>query len=506
MRAFVRYDQFSFIPAGRLLLASLAILCVSCSSRPTGYGATEKNITARGGIVGEAGLFHDIVYNPEAIGLTFPGYIVGLDKGRQAAVIGDAVLPAPRDSDIEAIRDFKTRLNTEPKLHYISHVVRNEGRPYGNGNCILYSIYRDWGSGEKGMSFSENEVDRNFGCGGDFPIFGRPASAFPDSWTGLDVLAKELERQFSERDAASAYTQAIVIVMGWNTPQLEAVRNFNSVLSHLQRAAGPDFRPLVIGVTWASSWSANWLEPLVTLSSYRAKANDADEIGFTWLAEVVRVVQQTTAGRIPTVAIGHSFGARALATALCMGSQIERSSLGQEPSKSQARRSVPWNLFIAWQGAFSINRFGKGSSEGFKYDGHCGDIGAIVLTSSSHDQANTKSSWSDTVGSYEVFRQFCGEGKFGSFNRLDVQCIRREEISAEGGHRFRFTAGMPNYVDASNIVYFNQPNTGGGAHSDIFRPIHGRFIWAAIQSLEWTPPGSHRTQQRTATEPSSSRP
>lgn len=499
MRNIVRQSSTSHVAAGRLVLVSLVFLCMSCSSRPTGYGATESAIHTRGGLVGEVGLFHDVVYNPESIGLTFPGYIVGLDKGRRADVLGDAVLPVPRDDDKQAIRNFKTRLNTEPKVHYISHVIRNEGRPYGDGNCILYSIYRDWGQGEKNLWFSENEVDRNYGCGGKFPVFGKPDNAFSESWIALDVLTQELEQQISARDATTSYTHAIVVVMGWNTPQFEAVRNFNSIVSHLRKAAGPQFRPLVIGVTWASYWSASWVAPLVTLSSYGAKANDADEIGLTWLAEVVRVVQKTTGGKLPTVAIGHSFGARALATALCMGSEIKPTRPDQDPMESQAGPAVPWNLFIAWQGAFSINRFGlDGSLDGFEYEGQCADVGAVVLTSSAHDFAVTTSAWSDTVGSYEIFTEFCGEGRTGEFNGVTVQCIRRESLTAEGEYKFGFTAGMPNYVDASNIVYFNQPNTGGGAHSDIFRPIHGRFNWAAIRSLEWTPPGSHTLHQKRA--------
>ena len=37
-------------------------------------------------------------------------------------------------------------------------------------------------------------------------------------------------------------------------------------------------------------------------------------------------------------------------------------------------------------------------------------------------------------------------------------------------------------------VWFNQPNTGGGAHSDVYRAVHGRISWEAITKL--ASPGS----------------
>lgn len=495
-------SRFASVSVTRVLLIVTAVVMSACSSQPTGYQDIESTLSTRGGWATENGLFHDVVYNPESIGLTFPGYIVGLDKGDHGVVLGGAVLPEIRDGDTPAVSDFKARLRTQPKLHYISHVVRNTGERYGKGNCLLYSVYRDWGGTSSGQ-FSENDGDRNFGCNETFPIFGKPGKAFPNSWIALDALRSDLKASL----ATKRYTHAIVIVMGWNTPQTEAIRNFNSILSHLHRAATDtrtEFNPLVVGVTWASMWSAKWAEPMVALLSYRNKADDADEIGLSWLAEVVRIVQETTAGSIPSIAIGHSFGARALATALCAGSQISPTDAGADPHASQAKEPVSWNLFIGWEGAFSIGRFAPGgATDGFTYAKQCGDyVGAIVLTSSKHDTAVTKSMWADTAGSAKVYRKFCADRvEAADYRGLKVKCIGANQLTAEGTHDFVFEAGAVNYVDASNIVIFNQPNTGGGAHSDVFRPIHGRFSWAAIRSLQFSPPKRQTTMQPTAAQP-----
>jgi len=76
------------------------------------------------------------------------------------------------------------------------------------------------------------------------------------------ALAEPLSR--SDPKGARKYTHVLVVVLGWNTVQEEAVRNMNSIALNLSnvrnensqkaRANGDEssidpFRPLVIGLT-----------------------------------------------------------------------------------------------------------------------------------------------------------------------------------------------------------------------------------------------------------------
>jgi len=457
-----------------MLRATLITCCLlflsACSTHTTGFASTEDQITARGGI-GENGLFHDIIYNPESISLSFPGYVVGLDKGRHRDIADGETLPQIAPGDMGAVRDFKFGLEVNPKLYYVSHIVKDSGKPYGEQNCILYSIYQTWGD----QTHSGDSPNDDFRCGKDGPIFGEPRKAFSSSWTAIEILREELKAAVS----TNQYTHVVLIVMGWNTTQIEAVRNFNAILSNVRRASGENFRPLVVGVTWASYWSAEWFEPLVEILSYPDKSSDADRIGFSWLGEITRVVSET-ADNLPRIAIGHSFGARALATALCAGSQIE--AAGPNTHMHSQIQDRPWDLFIGWEAAFSIKRFSpEGDGDGFLYANGCAGVRDIVLTSSEHDVAVTKSGWAKTIGSAKVWKFVCKEGGAQELN-LNVQCVDGKDLK-DGTYKFRFLDNQLTYVDVSPIVVFNQPNTGGGAHSDIFRPIHGRFVWSAISAI-----------------------
>ena len=74
---------------------------------------------------------------------------------------------------------------------------------------------------------------------------------------------------------------------------------------------GVPFRPLFVGVTWPSEWSA----PLVSIAN---KMNDADELGMTWVSRVVRdvLVPLKRAHSIPLILAGHSLGARLMTRAV----------------------------------------------------------------------------------------------------------------------------------------------------------------------------------------------
>ncbi|WP_156472902.1 hypothetical protein [Pseudorhodoferax sp. Leaf265] len=464
-----RKSAVATILAGVTAVVSAAML-VGCAGRPTGYLSIEERITARGG-VGENGVFHDALYNPEAIALQFPGYIVGLDKGRRASVLNGAELPPDDPSDSEGLKKVKSRVKGDPKVHYVSHVLRSSGQPFGQGNCTLYSMYGKWGNAADADPSDLSETPGE-PCKSRY-VVGSADRAFQDSRLAIGALQEEIGQQLASGKAN--YTHLLVVVMGWNTEQIEAVRNFNSVVSHIKTASREaDFRPLFIGVTWSSSWSANWFEPAVKGISYVAKAHDADEVGATWIAEILDAVRPHVPLNMPMIAIGHSFGSRTLVSALCAGSAF-KSAKDRQPRRS-------WDLFIAWQGAFSIHRMEKdGSGDGFSYQENCqNDVRSIVMTASQHDKANDQAFWADMAGSIKSWRETCPpEGGLAGngFHCISSRSVRNTSIAALplDGHAVT-------YLDASNVVFFNQPNTGGGAHSDIYRAVHGRLNWQLIQS------------------------
>jgi hypothetical protein len=470
----VRHDWLSS------LIFTLAIsLLAGCATRPTGYSAAEVRLGTRGGLLGEPGLFHDVLYNPESIALSFPGYLIGLDKGRRAAVAGDGFKsPADAPDDQWGLLLYKRSLRSDPKLHYVSHIVRNTGKPFGEGNCVFYSVYDGWGA-------ATASSDQEARAGSEPPRCspGAVPAQLPhqSSSQALSLLAREV----ASVDPAT-YTQLVVVVMGWNTPQTEAVQNFNAIAAHIRAAAEKpeQFRPLFIGITWASLWSSSWLEPAVRFASYPSKAHDADEVGLGWLGAALEALAGAVPEGKPRIAIGHSFGARALSSALCGYPAM---------TKTSPRPSPRWDLFVGWQPAVSINRFRAGGAlDGFTYVDGCPHVKTMLFTASENDHANGGGFWADMIGSGDSWVRFCKKSTGvaaptpdGAGNKPDhgfireVACISADRVDATST-KLDLQVGVINYLDAKNIVWFNQPNTGGGSHSDIYRDVHGRVNWSSM--------------------------
>lgn len=459
-----------------IFLCVVTLFLTGCfGGRPTGYFKEETAITTRGGF-GENGVFHDIIYNPEAIALNFPGYIVALDKGRHHAVGVNAIYPEKSSKDQPGIRRVKERMRSDPKMHYISHIVRNEGNLYGKGNCLLYTMYSQWGNSDA----DAGDAPANM-CAENLSAVGKSQTAQIDSWKALELFATELQQAIvtkKSRDGHS-YTHVIVVSMGWNTPQIEAIQNFNSIISHLKTASGTSrFEPLFVGITWPSVWSSKWLDPLIKIASYKAKANDADEVGTIWITEIIDLVKLAAPRETVLVGIGHSFGARAMFSSIC--------SAGVWGKEQKTNRK--WNTLIGWQSAFSINRFiydenrftNAGFGDGFRYANGCLDkVDTIILTSSANDEAINTAFWADMTGSHDQWEAVCGKS---ITIKLDgkTNCVPSDAVRGSNLSSLTLKHGHINYIDVSQIVFFSQPNTGGGAHSDIYRAVHGKLNWKAI--------------------------
>ncbi|TFF62653.1 MULTISPECIES: hypothetical protein [Comamonas] len=456
-----------------------SLFAVGCAGgRPTGYFQEENSITTRGGL-GENGVFHDALYGPESIALNFPGYLIGFDKGRHHAVGKDAKFPVDNKNDQSGLRKVKFRMIHDPKTHYISHVMKYEGNFYGVGNCVIYTMYSQWG-GDIGNNAGEAPAKH---CLNQDAATGNSVTAQRDSELALKALSAELNRAIKLRaENGKPYTHIIVVSMGWNTPQVEAVQNFNAIASHIYAAAVADqsrYEPLFIGVTWPSIWTSEWLDPLIRAASYTAKAHDADEVGAIWLADVLDVVRTVAPSDVTLVALGHSFGARAMFSAVCGDSVWD----GPRPPRK-------WDVLIGWEGAFSIRRLTTdGAGDGFAYKEGCLDRAhTVLLTSSIHDSAVTTAFWSDMAGSHKQWNAVCKDQGDASISLAGppttgnpTNCIEADKITYSSVGRIPIEKGKINYLDASNIVFFSHPNTGGGAHSDIYRRIHGSINWRAMR-------------------------
>lgn len=462
--------------------------------------------------------FHSLLYYPNGHGLTVPGYIVGLEKAPQE-IIGGPGEGGPASDIFNANAGYfraetsdrgfgyKTTaalldkaLRHDRKAIFVSHVVRY-GSPRGvvpgtveettlrlNDRCFVYNLYAA-GFFARDANITLAELNRYPSCP-EVPAErlapAEPRAAYRDGLVAIDSLQANIVadlRAAAQRN--QPYTHLLVIVMGWNTPQEEAIRNFNDISRNVQLAAqesGPAgaFRPLTIGITWPSMWSNDWWN----VFSYANKANDADEIGLTWLNLIVnqtlaKVEQQFPALR--TVMIGHSFGGRVVSRALFSSPALQVVD-AHGGRRADAAPRTPIDLLVVLEGAVSINRFGKEGREGSPYRDYKSLPTEIVLTSSKHDKAEGRHVfWFDPAGSHRSYQRACEDSdNTWHDNAFDCNVARfeREEYSVEKPFspqkRIR-------YFDVSvGITAYNTEGTGGKAHSDVYRYPMGKFLWDMI--------------------------
>lgn len=454
-------------------LISFIFLSGCASSADTYYADTEEILDTRGGPLGDNGLYHDVLYEPDAVSLNFEGYIVGLDKSPREAVGAKSIDDVEREKSQAGMRDVVHRINTDSKFHYVSHIMRNEGNPYGDGNCLLYSVYQYHSENE---SYPSKPAPLAPPCAGE--TFHDPADAYQGSFKAVDRLTAHIKNNVENRQ----YSQIIFVIMGWNTTQIEAVRNFRSIASNMRRAAADKskFNPVFLGITWSSYWDQSFLDFIVQPGSYRNKSNDADELGAGWLAHLIREVTAVSP-ELPSIVIGHSFGARAASMAVCMRPQLEFTDAGPETAGGETSGNGIVDLLIGLQPAVSINRFlTDGGLEDIHYPGACANAKRVVMTASSRDTALGSAVWADMTGTIETWRQTCKHA--GKRMERSFQCVKAKSNGKVVPESSAVSQDFV-YVDASDLIFFNHPNTGGGAHSDIYRPETGTFLWQWFQSI-----------------------
>lgn len=453
----------------RLVLAGLLALSLAgCATGPSKADpvrrlAKAEDLFDTGGTI--TSQYHAALYYPFEVSLRFDGYLVGVEKSPREKI--DPTRGAKiRDIPEAGLGDGKARkLLDDGKLMWVSHVLKNRADKPWMKNCSIYNAY----------ALRGEELPPQLVRACDSPAeFWEPKAAFENSWTAMRRLQQAVTADITKGD----YTHIFVLVMGWNTVQEEAVRNFNSLATQLVRASNEKVKPLVIGVTWPSQWNSDWADPLYKLTSFPVKAQDADELGLTWLGVLLHDVLPQAKGDVPVVVVGHSFGSRASSVAACIGPAIHSG-----PTELN-RKTI--DMVFNFQGAFPTKRLlvdrEDKDQEGMRYPAGCANVQRFVMTSSSNDLAVTLARWELYAGGGNSYEEFCGRQYAG------LTCAKAK---SDGG--VENWPGAPSqsimYVDASDLIAENAYRTGGGAHSDIYRIEHGQLLTRFL-------PFGRRSEQR----------
>jgi hypothetical protein len=491
--------------------------------------------------------FHTMMYFPSGTTLHYPGYVIGIEKSSQSIVGGPKRYPEiafvknghyinrEKPSAWDTANQINRFQRNDWKAMFISHIIKNStaknmaspAKPYFyRDHCFVYNAYA-----AKPLSMIRKDYD--LAKISDWHACETATNLdLVDSTTeqlydfGKQALLS-LERNVTADLKTGVYTHVVVIVMGWNTAQEEAIRNFNDLIGNMMAASyeskagqqdnpinrtiatapkGPEngaFRPLVIGVTWPSYWSNS----LGNIFSYSNKAGDADEIGLSWLNKIFNEMipnsLSASSSHAKVVAIGHSFGARAMTRALFSSPALV--PLGAK-FPDQDMVTSPVHLAVALQGAMSIERLAPGeSNEGAPYRDFAElQNTKLVLTASKYDDATGANFifWTKPAGAASSYADACSTPT-PEYKRI-FNCFEASDESATTGGSFSvcpygskdcddaLQAARGNkkvdYIDTSNgVTEFNSPGSGGGAHSDIYRLPMGRLLWKLIEAYASEP-------------------
>lgn len=428
--------------------------------------------------------YHTTLLEPAGLAMRFPGYVLGVEK----------------------IQTDTGRERT------VTHIVRYPTPGSGAGGhfprpCVLMSKIQPTPSEKARLAALDDPRDW-----GLYDVC--------DDWSDA-VSSTATMRQALERDLrAGDYTHVFLIVMGWNTQQEKAIRNYNAILTNLVVEAdrppikGQRFKPLVIGVSWPSQWDldSEWSiipAALVRGASFFTKKEQAEEIGKNILVPLIDEVilpARAGAGRTDTtsvVMIGHSFGARAMVASL------------QAPDQSSREPRVDFqdrDRLVLLQGAVQFH-------EMFEPEG-TGPVRPlaprlrnsplrVVMSASAYDSAVSTAIWGWYLGDEQTFQAVCGgSGKAepipAYFRDLDLSAFGCQHAVRPGAWGLNLCQEAPppadppalaRPMDGARIRYWNAswmincPShlSGGGAHSDIYRREFARFLLREIGFQDRTP-------------------
>lgn len=450
-------------------IVSIIVMVIGAALLLSGCGSADRRMLKAEEAFGTDGpirhLFHSTLYYPREISLQFDGYILGVEKASKDKILTGPLKTFDRpEAGITGTNNAASHLN-DGTIMFVSHVLRQRPSFGLNEKCALHNVYAGI------PPTRESGAPLVHFCDGISATIVPPHEGYHRSWEAMSRLKEAVTSDLN----TNKYTHLVVVTMGWNTDQIEAVRNINSIVGNLLLSAPRGQKPivpLVIGVTWPSMWVYSFADPIVKFASFPTKANDADEVGLTWLGVLLHQTLPTAKAEslkqkdIPLLIVGHSFGSRASMVGACVGPVI------YEHQPVTALKSLDY--VINFQGAFLTSQLVEPGSNELYFAKGCAHAKNIVLTSSKSDTANNIPSyipgWGYYAGDDRSFRKYCG----GLPSRFPVQCAAA---------RLDGSVNVPQHA-LSNILLINADaliteeafGSGGGAHSDIYRLEHGKLI------------------------------
>ena|GEM_PF-1431115 len=501
--------------------------------------------------------FHHILHYPRGTALHFPGYIVGIEKADQDDVGGPKLHPdLLNGTDQDDGAEVRRKISRDPKTQLITHVVAyrrndNDAKRYAVfgdriKSCVVYSAIPPHGGLEAvtadylNPSVAPPKTDSAHGIfeyckeeNGRVELPGTASGPFENGWRGVARLRQALVEDLARESGSGGYSHILVFIMGWNTVQAEAVRNFNSMIGHLldevearrlaikcqDRSKDVDavcrFKPLFVGVTWPSDWEISPMLPVapafVRGISFPNKASDAKEVGMMWLRALLEkavlparaAVFQNRSDQPRLMIIGHSFGARAAVAGTLFPPALDM----ENGLAAELRGSWDFRLgdrLIGLQGAYRIDELfidpdkpEKGLKEKISKSGL-----RVFMTTSEFDKAVDTAFWGTYAGQAKAFDKVCAGAGAKAYEPF-VGCRLADYWSVSGrtpdrlGYGFqRCTPVSPTrlrkkpslaeqngekklitFVDASAVINCRAAFTGGGSHSDIYRRESARLLW-----------------------------
>jgi hypothetical protein len=412
-----------------------------------------------------ASRFHDVVHHPEDIPFPHKAFIVGIEKTEYDKI------GAPAGLDISRFQ-YRTDMGADER-DYFQDLL---GKGQDDKMFVSHTFYYSGNSGETEPRFLYNAYAPD--------NVDKAQDAYEKGWNALDDLEQNIRAALKKNaENGKPYTHVIIGAMGWNNDQKQALAHYDHILSNIKGAQDKDdqneINPLFIGLTWPSVWGKKTplrlAEKFQHLSSYPAKTNDADSIGY---GIANHIVNHTVAGitadytkengypvDMKSVLIGHSLGARLLSSA-AYGRDMLIDAKGDAT-----------DLLIGLQGAFSIRRYIPGEGiEGAPYKNHKHGAKTSLMTYSEHDDVVPVARWITRalhVGSTEanehvscpINEDTCTQ-KARIFNEMDWKHVLSPHMKSNG---------RVLHIDTSALM------TGG--HSDIDNKEIGLFISDIIKKF-----------------------
>ena len=435
--------------------------------------------------------FHHIVLKPDYFKLDFPGYVIGIEKVSKRAIDSLAL----KNCAAPNIPCIDTYADKYADQKHISEWTRN--RFYSG-----MGLHRDW----KTMAlthlaeFGEKDRDAkilynlyNTRCvDQDKP----PAPGFffdlnQTTQAGWNFLQTDFKTSLAHMIEDQKATHIFVIAMGWNTSQWAALTNFSDIQRNIIKAASDpkkaayssQFNPIFIGITWPSYWN----KKPGPVEDYPNKSLDADKIGLGLANLLINGVigslkreKEKEGNAFKTVLLGHSLGSRLLTRAAASGYLLPDS------------RSPKIDLVIGLESAFGIERFIDPEDGAYLID-FKNSVKHSYYTVSALDSAMgvaPKYIKKYYMGAHPTFIA-AQNGKITKYakqhyeNRWKNPKDIFEFAVLNGKGKFKNAQKQPSdkivLVDGSEIINEITPGTAGGAHSDIFSPEMGTFIWETVK-------------------------